>query len=239
MNYVGLDISLSSTGLYILKEDGTELYFNYRNKDKLTKWHKTLSFINYHSYKTIKSDVYSDSEILKSMTYTIAKEQIVKDILDNVEPSKTIISVEGYSYSSRNTSSLIDIVSLSALIRSELLTYNFYDFRVLAPMTLKVETAKITYEPIIKIINKGKKNERKEYTYKNKFGISGGKFTKHDMLDALIDHDNNTKIKQILLPHHKKLQLMKNIPSPIDDIVDAIFLVLTQLEKDRVSLNNS
>lgn len=239
MNYIGIDMSLSSTGLFILKDDGTELYFNYKNNDKLSKWHKTLSIINYRNYKNIKSDKYSDSEVLKILQYDNITDIICKDILDNVKPEETIIVVEGYSYSSSNTSSLIDLVAYSSLLRSKLVKLPFCDFIVKAPMTLKVQTCMITYGPVIieEKISKRKSSKPKKpkpLICKNRFGIAGGKFTKHDMLDAILDCKIQLKIKALLKPHQKELQLMKMIPKPIDDMVDSVWLVLSEKEKDII-----
>ena len=116
-NYVGLDISLSSTGLYILMKDGTEHYYNYINKNKLSKWHKKLSYINYESYTNLKSEDYSESEILKMLQYKGVTSKIYQDIIKHVNPEETIVITEGYSYSSSNTSSLIDLICFATLLR--------------------------------------------------------------------------------------------------------------------------
>ena len=231
-------MSLSSTGLYILKDDGTELYFNYKNTDKLTKWHKTLSFINYRSYSNVKSEKYSDSEVLKILQYDNITNIIFNDILNNVKPEETIIVTEGYSYASSNTTSLIDLVSYASLLRAKLVKMPFVNFIVKAPMSLKVETCMITYGPVIEEVKISKRKsskppKEKPLKCKNRFGIAGGKFTKHDMFDAIIDCKYKMKIKEILAPHQKEIQLMKSIPKPIDDMVDSVWLVLSELEKDK------
>jgi len=53
-NYIGMDLSLASSAIYIHLKDGTEHYFNYRNTDKLSKWHKVVSYVNYRSYENKK-----------------------------------------------------------------------------------------------------------------------------------------------------------------------------------------
>lgn len=237
MNYIGLDISLASTGLTILKDDGTEFYFNYRNDDKLSKWHKTVSFINYRSYKKIKTEKYSDSEVIKILSYDNITNVILKDITDNISDlENTIIVTEGYSYSSSNTSSLIDLVAYASLLRAKLIHLPIADFIVKSPMTLKVETCMLTYGPIIeepKVSKRKSTKPKKEKPLqcKNRMGISGGKFTKHDMMDAILECKFDTKIKTVLLPHKKELQLMKSIPKPLDDMVDSLWLALSEKEK--------
>jgi hypothetical protein len=37
MNYIGIDTSLSSTGMVILDNNKKHYYFNYKSNDKLTK----------------------------------------------------------------------------------------------------------------------------------------------------------------------------------------------------------
>lgn len=241
MNYVGIDMSLSSTGLYIIKEDGEEIYYNYKSDDKLTKWHKVLSFVNYKSYKRAKSDVYSDSEVLKIISYNMITDTIMEDILKHVEPENTTIVTEGYSYSSSNTTSLIDLVAYASLLRAKVVEHKFYNFIVKSPSTLKVAACELSYgvpEPIIEYKKNGQPKKPKIIPCKNRFGIAGGRFKKHDMLDALLEKkDTNVRIKQALLPHHIHIQKMKNVPKPIDDLVDAVWLALSELESDREKIN--
>ena len=82
---------------------------------------------------------------------------------------------------------------------------------------------KLTYDPIVKEI--GKKVKRIEYTYKNKLGISGGKFTKRDMALTIIE---NEKIDD---PWFKYLKLIKtellevkDIQKPHEDVNDAVLI---------------
>lgn len=232
-NYVGIDTSLSSTGLFISLKDGSQFYYNYKNSDKLTKWHKLLDFITYRDYANIKDDNYSDTEILKLLQYDKITDLIVTDILTHCKPEETIIITEGYSYSSSNTSSLIDLIGYATLLRTKLLKLSLNSFIIKPPSTLKQETCALTYVPKEKVI--GGKNPRIEYIYKSNEGISGGKFTKREMYKAL---DDNTSIdillKKILSFHRPELLKMKNIPKPIDDIVDAIWLVYSELLKENI-----
>lgn len=235
MNYIGLDCSLSSTGLYILLNDGTEFYYNYMNSDKLSKWHRSLSYITYRNYENIKSESYSDSEVFKIIQYNKITNMIVADILKHCKPEETIIITEGYSYSSSNTSSLLDLVCYSTLLRNKLIALPFNEFIIKAPSTLKLETCQMTYDPIIKVI--GGKNPREERIYKNSIGISGGNFKKPDMLESVFDCDYiiNCAIKKSLLPHRKELFKMRAIPKPIDDMIDAVLLAHTEKHKQNQS----
>ena len=114
------------------------------------------------------------------------------------------------------------------IIKNLIISSNFNDFIVKSPSTLKLETCKNSYIPIEKQI--GGKNARIEYIYKNDEGISGGKFTKREMFKALLDNEHiNCKLKTSLLPYRNELVRMKNIPKPIDDVVDAMWLVFTTI----------
>jgi len=231
MNYIGIDTSLSSTGVYIKTQNG-DFYYNYKNSPKLSKWHKTLSYMTYKDYSIPEIDNYSDLEIVKLIKYNEITDMIVNDILTHCKPEECIILTEGYSYSSSNTSSLIDLIGYATLLRTKLLKYSFNDFIIKSPSTLKMETCKYTYKPIEKSI--GGKNPRIEYIYKSDIGIPGGRFHKPDMLKAIFDNVNiDIQLKTSLSYHKEELLKMKAIPKPIDDIVDAIWLVYTEIFKSK------
>jgi len=227
-NYIGMDLSLASSAVYIHLKDGTEHYFNYRNSDKLTKWHKVVSYVNYRSYENIKiENNYSDTEIVKLLQYDKVTDMIVKDILSLCKPEETIIVTEGFSYSSNGTS-LLDLVAYASLLRNKLLHMPFVDFIIKSPMTLKVETCKMTYPAIIKEI--GGKNPRQEFIYKNKLGIAGGRFTKFEMVESMFDNEKiDIKLKKSLLLYKDDLLKAKMIPSPLSDLVDAMFLAYSEI----------
>ncbi len=227
-NYVGIDASLSSTACTIRLKDGSEFYYNYRNTSKLSKWHKVLSYVTYRSYDNIKTDNYSDTEITKIYQYNKITDMMVADILSHCIPEETIIVTEGYSYSSSNTASLIDLIGYATLFRIKLISLPFNDFIIKPPSKLKLETCMVTYKPIIKEI--GGKNPRTEYIYKNKIGIPGGSFQKHQILESIFDNDKiECQVKESLLFHKEELMSMKNLPKPIDDINDSIMLVYTEI----------
>jgi hypothetical protein len=232
-NYIGIDTSLSSTGLYIILKDGTEFYYNYRNTDKLTKWHKTLDYVTYKDYENIKADNYSDTEVAKIIQYNKITNMIVYDILQHCVPEETVIVTEGYSFSSSNTSSLIDLICYATLLRNKLISMSFNNFIIKAPSTLKLETCSLTYKPIVKEI--GGKNPRVEYIYKNDEGIAGGKFTKREMLKSAFDNEKlNIRITKTLLFVKSELLKMKMIPKPIDDLMDGVWLAWSEILQKEV-----
>jgi hypothetical protein len=61
---------------------------------------------------------------------------------------------------------------------------------------------------------------------RNKEGLSGGNFKKHEMFKALIDGDIQCPILNFCIDNQEEILSMKNIPKPIDDLIDAIFLSL-------------
>lgn len=243
-NYIGIDTSLSSTGMYILTKNNQEYYFNYKNTNKLSKWHKVLSYVKYTSYTNIKTDDYSTTEIAKLLNYDNISTLIIndiKDVLNKTEIKNTIVITEGYSYSSSNTSSLIDLITYATLLRNKLLKLDLLDLIIKPPSSLKMETGACTYKPNIKKI--GGKNPRTEYSWKNTLGLSAGSFQKHDMFESLYDNNNiNINIKKSLLEHKVDILKMKTIPTPISDLIDGVWLVFTEILKTDIikeQLNNT
>lgn len=218
-NYVGIDTSLSSTGVYIRTKEGKNIYYNYRNTDKMTKWHKVLSYINYESYENYKAENYSDTEICKLLQYNKITDKILSDIISHCKPEETIVITEGFSYSSSNTSSLIDLVSYATLLRNKIISYDFYNLTIKSPSTLKADTCIMVYGP----------GEKKKPARNNE-GIAGGKFTKREMLKSAFDFNMEIEIINSLLFYKDDLLGMKSIPKPIDDMMDAVWLVWSEFK---------
>lgn len=213
MNKIGIDTSLSSTAVYILLSDGSEVFFNYRNDDHMSKWHKTLSYFHYADYSIPKLENYSDQEIAKLIKWDELTTKIVNDILKYCKPEESDICTEGFSFSS-NAGPLIDLVTYATLLRNKLIHYNFNSFLIKSPMTLKVDTCVKVYGP----------GEKKKPA-RNTLGIAGGKFTKTEMLEALFASNIVSRLKSSLSFHKEELLKLKKVPKPIDDIIDAFWLV--------------
>ena len=225
MNFIGIDPSLISTAVVV---NGKIL--NYCRESKvmlksgMSKWFKsaeqycTYRFITYREF-----DNYSDGELTKLKDYDYITEMIIDDILININlGEESIIGIEGYNFGA-TVGDLIDLVTFSTLLRKKLFDRVSERIIVLSPSTLKLEACKLTYDPIVKEI--GKKVKRIEYTYRNKLGISGGKFTKRDMALAIIE---NEKIDD---PWFKYLKLIKtellevkDIQKPHEDVNDAVLI---------------
>jgi hypothetical protein len=110
---------------------------------------------------------------------------------------------------------LIDLVTFGTLLRDTLLKHGI-DIAVIAPTSMKLRAAMLTYPPI----QKGKKTE-----YRNKAGVSGGGFSKHDMLIALLETPNyESDWQEMLRSYEEELSSLKNIPKPIEDLNDAVWM---------------
>ena len=200
-NIVALDPSLISTALVISSDDTFKMYNYCREssvfgKTGIKKWFKlaeeyvTYRFVNYRPYKD-----YSDGEITKLKDYDKVTDDIISDILANIDPKlPTKIGIEGFSYSSKN-GDIIDLVTFSTLLRKKLFDKVSNDIMVLSPSTLKLESCRLTYPPILTEVGKKKITIKEEY--RNNLGIAGGKFTKTDMYMAIVEnvdmHDHWTK----------------------------------------------
>tara|TARA_R110000772_G_scaffold2410_4_gene8566 strand:- start:43006 stop:43695 length:690 start_codon:yes stop_codon:yes gene_type:complete len=218
MNYIGIDISINSTAVYIENKKNM-IILSFTNKKENNKYIEELSKygVIFHHIHREKSDIYSDNEIFKLNHYINLSKLISNEIIKVIDNNQTTYcNIEGFSFS-KNTSSILDIVSLSTLIKSELIK-NIEDIKmsIISPSSLKLETCKLVYKPI----NIGKK--KVIYKYINNSGISGGSFKKHQMFEAIIDGNINNPIFDMLVKNVDILK-MKKIPNPIEDIIDAIF----------------
>jgi hypothetical protein len=234
-NIIAIDPSLISTALVVSSGDTFKIY-NYCRESKafgkkgITKWFGfaeefiTYKFIEYREYKD-----YSEGELVKLKDYDKISDAIISDILENIDPNKpTKIGIEGYSFSSSN-GDIIDLVTFSTILRKKLFDKISEDIFVLSPSTLKLESCKLTYPPI----NIGIKKEK--WIYKNKIGISGGSFTKSDMLLAIVDNDC---LDDYWAKHCKfiKTDILepKQIQKPYEDVNDA-YLIYMVLKKENQS----
>lgn len=199
-------------------------------KKGLKKWFKFAdNYVNYNYIKYNEFDNYSDGELTKLMDYDTITDNIIKDILENIDDSKhTKIGIEGYNFGAQ-VGDLVDLVTFSTLLRNKLFKKISKDIIVLSPSTLKLESCKLTYNPIIKEISG--KNPRKEYKWMNNFGIPGGKFQKKDMYYAIIENDNlNDYWAKHCRIMKSDMESVRSINKPYEDVNDAylIFNVIKQ-----------
>lgn len=223
---IGIDISLNSTAVYITEKN---IILSYLNETKVSKWAKEIEndSVIIKRIKYDGSEKYTDREINKLINYNELSDTIVNDIYNIVKDEQCDVRIEGYSFS-KQTSSLVDIVALSTLIRLKILNKLNSKITIMAPMTLKVETCKKAYGYTIikKYHKKSGKELADEILLKNDEGISGGKFTKIEMYKSLLKLELNSTFHKYIIENSEKILSLKKIPSPIDDIIDAILLSL-------------
>jgi hypothetical protein len=238
-NIIAIDPSLISTALVVSSGDTFKIY-NYCRESKvfgkkgITKWFGlaeefiTYKFIEYREYKD-----YSEGELVKLKDYDKISDTIISDILENIDTNKpTKIGIEGYSFSSA-AGDIIDLVTFSTILRKKLFDKISEDIFVLSPSTLKLESCKLTYAPIIKEIGKKKITIKEEW--RNPLGIPGGKFTKTDMFLAIVDNDC---LDDYWAKHCKfiKTDILepKQIQKPYEDVNDA-YLIYMVIKKENQS----
>ena len=231
MNYniIAIDPSLISTALVVSSGDSFKIY-NYCRENKvmgkkgMTKWYKlaeeciTYRYVQYREF----SD-YSEGELVKLKDYDRVTDVIIDDILDNINPElPSKIGIEGYNFGAQ-VGDLIDLVTFSTLLRKKLYDKISKDILVLSPSTLKLESCRLTYSPIITEIGKKKKTIKEEW--RNKLGIPGGKFTKNDMYLAIIE---NEELDDFWIKHCKSvrgdIQSTSQIQKPYEDANDGWFI---------------
>jgi len=195
---------------------------------ELKKWFKlcdkfvTYNFIDYREF-----DNYSDGEIMKIVDYEKIVDLIIFDIKNNINESEpTIIGIEGFSYNSKH-GDIIDLVAFSTLLRNRLYKEISHDITIYSPSTLKLESCKLTYDPV----NVGKRVEKWEY--RNNEGIAGGNFTKREMCLSIIENEKLTDEWSTHLKSIKtELLANKKIDKPYEDLNDS-YLVYQILKKER------
>jgi hypothetical protein len=238
-NIVALDPSLISTALVVSSGETFKMYNYCREssafgKTGIKKWFKlaeqfvTYKFITYREFVD-----YSEGELTKLKDYDKITDEIISDILSNIDTSKpTKIGIEGYSFSS-TAGDIIDLVTFSTLLRKKLFDQISEDITVMSPSTLKLESCKLTYPPIV--TETGKKVKKVKIEYRNNLGLSGGKFTKTDMFMAIVD---NNEMQDFWTKHCKLVKSdvlgVATIPKPYEDVNDA-FLIYSVLKKENQS----
>ena len=235
MNIVAIDPSLISTALVVSSGDTFKIY-NYCRESKvygkkgITKWFKSAEeFVEYKFIEYREFEDYSEGELTKLKDYDKITDQIISDILANIDESMdTKVGIEGYNFGAQ-VGDLIDLVTFSTLLRKKLFDLVSEDIWVMSPSTLKLESCKLTYEPIRTEI--GKKVIKIKEEYRNKIGIPGGKFTKNDMALAIIENGN---LNDYWVKHCKfikdELMSVSTIQKPYEDVNDA-YLIYQILNK--------
>lgn len=238
MNIVAIDPSLISTALVVSSDDSFKIY-NYCRESKvygkkgITKWFKLAEeFVEYKFIEYREFEDYSEGELTKLKDYDKITDQIIDDILINIDPTQeTKIGIEGYNFGAQ-VGDLIDLVTFSTLLRKKLFDQVSEDIWVMSPSTLKLESCKLSYEPIRK--ETGIKKIKIVEEWRNKLGIPGGKFQKPDMFRAIIE---NEKLNDYWSKHCRLVKddilSVNTTPKPYEDVDDA-YLIYQILKKPQI-----
>lgn len=225
MNIVSCDPSIISTSVVVNGK-----IFNYcresavYTKNGMSKWYRYADeFVNYRFIKINEFSSYSEGEITKIRDYDFITDLILQDILDNIDLNEeTIFTSEGYNFAS-TAGDIIDLVAFSTILRKKIYDRVTKNILIVSPSTLKLESCKLTYSPIVK--ESGKRIKKITHEWRNSIGIPGGKFTKVDMCRSIIE---NESIDHPWYDHLKSIKdeilSFKDIKKPYEDVNDAIIL---------------
>ena len=208
MNFLAVDFSLNSPGICIYNDKGKKYHFiSYMKPGTGTKAEQKLqeelsllsdvTLINQPDFTNTES--FSSAELLKVKRYDKMADDIINLVLQNsFDGDGFIIAFEGTSYGSNGgTNNMIDMAAGAAILKLKLLkTLNPDDILTVAPTTIK------------KFAGKGNMN-------------------KLQLFDCFQRNVNEDPIlaKSPLWKIVKDLEVGKKIPKPLDDLVDAYFLV--------------
>ena len=212
MTHIGIDFSLNSPGVCILDEDGYHFisFFNYGGRSLQKKIPKafTLHF-DLDESDTIISLLYNRR--VKSKEFLLREREKMRDakllselICGNLRKwgYNTEIYLEGFSYGSKGNS-FIDIIQYNSFLRKDLLTLWGKDkISVFQPSHVK-KTA-------------GKGNANKHYMVKA--------FQENVLADKQLE-------KTKLWKYVQGKDYSEKIPKPLDDLIDAYFIVKTGILK--------
>lgn len=206
MKIYGIDISLISTAIVSSEYEYFSFMKNYKDNNK---WIKLLkNFVNFIPVDDINDELsYSKLEVEKLRCYNKNASMIV----EKIKSENSFIYIEGYNYS-KKPGPIIELVTFSTLIRNKILLENS-NLNIISPKTLKLNSCLLAY--------KDKKNDD---------DISGGNFSKFDMFNALIKYNPKSPLNNFIIEHYDELSILKMLPKPIDDLLDAEFLMHTHHE---------
>lgn len=222
MNLIGIDISIDSTGLSIDRNDEL-IICNFTTLKNNNTWiKKTMEYVDYefinYTYKDVEN--YTESEIIKLREFDHISDLIYNKILGNIDKKEnTIIAIEGYNMGLKNTNSIIDIVSFSTMLRLKLLNIpKLEKLIIISPKSIKSKACELAYG--YRTTKSGKK-----IINKNPVGVSGGKFDKKQMMEALMSIDGRDKLSLLLNKYKDDLLKLKNVVKPWDDICDSYWIL--------------
>lgn len=224
-NYIGIDTSKTSTGLCIEVHNKITL-FNYTNHKSNYKWIKnTEHLIQFRFFNYVEVDDYSLNEYQRLKVYADISNQLIKDILDNINPDyKTIIGIEGYNYGG-SVGNIIDCVSIGSMIRIKILeNIPKCEIRIIAPKQVKTLICERIYGIPMQLLGKKGQPLKEKVVSKNDLGVAGGNFEKGDMLKAIIDGNIQSPILDYCKEHLIEISNGVSVKKPFEDVNDAVII---------------
>ena len=208
MNYLAVDFSLNSPGICIFNDKRKDYHFisyikpktGTKAEQKLQEELSLLKDVTLVSQPDFtNNESFSSAELLKIKRYNKMADDIINLVLQNsFDGDGFTIAFEGTSYGSKmGTNNMIDMAAGAAILKLKLLkTLSPEDILTVAPTTIK------------KFAGKGNMN-------------------KLQLFEAYQKNVNEDQIlaKSPLWKIVKDLEIGKKIPKPLDDLVDAYFLV--------------
>lgn len=208
MNYVSVDFSLNSPGIAIYNDKSKQYHFVSYIKPKTgtkaeQKLQEELSLLQdvtlVYQPDFTNNEEFSSAELAKVKRYDKMADDIINLILQNsFEGDGFTIAFEGTSYGSKmGTNNMIDMAAGAAILKLKMLkTLKPEDIMTVAPTTIK------------KFAGKGNMNKLQLFEA----------FQKNSVEDQVLAQSPLYNVV-------KNLEVGKKIPKPLDDLIDAYFLV--------------
>ena len=208
MNFLAVDFSLNSPGICLYNDKSKKYHFvsyikpNTGTKAEL-KLQEELALLDdvtlVDQPNFTNNETFSSAELLKVKRYDRMADDIINLVLQNsFKGDSFTIAFEGTSYGSKmGTNNVIDMAAGAAILKLKLLkTLSPEDILTVPPTTIKKYAGK-------------------------------GNMNKFQLFEAFQKNVNEDPIlaKSPLYNVVKNLEVGKKIPKPLDDLVDAYFLV--------------
>jgi len=207
MNFVTIDFSLNSPGICVFKNNKYNFIGYLKPKTGTKKeqiLQEELNLLNdtqiLYQPDWTNNEAYSKSEMIKIQRHT----KTAKDIIDMIieiagNDAPFVIAFEGSSYgSSAGTNNIIDMAAGAAILKMEMMSR----LEVLEMMTISPSTIKK---------HAGKGNMKKDELWI--------KFLDNILNDSLLETSSLLRFCK------DNIGIVKNIPKPLDDLVDAYFML--------------
>ena len=142
-----------------------------------------------------------------------------KDLIEYLDEGDIYFGIEGYSYGSTGNN-LIDLVTLGTLMRNMLMNDLNAVMSVYAPSTVKKSTCHLVYDYKYSSVK-----DIKNCISRTPLYLAGASMVKHNMFTCIKDYGSNDSLYEFVKDNYEDIYSLKKIPSPIDDIIDAYWII--------------